>query len=561
MKVFLSLCALYLRSFYNLPGKRAPGTKPGAKELLKQAGLLLIALLAVANVGFVFVMLNLALYNALAPAGMQGMIILNTAVVVTALTLILGFLTALSTYFLSDMELQLLSMPIKPRALLGAKFVAVYASEAAFSLGLMAVTMVIFGIKEAPGPLFYLWGILASLLLPLPVLALSYLVQIPLLSLARFLRNKQAILVIGGILGVVLAVGFNLYFQSGMAHQADPEWLAKNFAGPDSLIARLGQVYPPAQYAWRAMTAPASASGAAAILAMAIACLAGPALVVALMSGMYAKSLIGFNESHLKKLDAGDARSFIGRRMRSSSAFLSMVKREIRLMNREPIYLLNGPLIIVLMPVIFAVMIIVQRDAFLSDPDMAGIMALLDSGRGALVAGLLGGFLGSGTSIACTSVSRDAKALPFIKSLPVRPADYLLAKLAHALIFGAAGSAVGVGCLAYLAKLGPADIAIGFLVAFGLSSLLNMGGLWLDTASPRLRWDSPMAALKQNPNSVIAILGSMGLMGLLGYLSFTLGLGRAEVALWMGLAPLALFGLLYAAFPRFAARRLAAMET
>lgn len=560
MRVFLSLATLYIRSFYNLPGKRATGSKPELKSALKSAGIALLAIIVVADIGFVFVFTNLAMYDALMPMGLQGLIVLNAAVIATVMTLVIGFLTALSTYFLSDMELQLLSMPVQPKALFAAKFTAVYVSEAAFSLFFMAVTMVIFGIKENPHPLFYVWGTLAGLLLPLPVLAFSYFVQVPLLSFARFLRNKQAILLVGGVLGMLMAVGFNIYYQGTMSHMSDPEWIARNVAGPDSIVARMGRAYPPALFTWQALSAPAAPSSALSILALVLVCLAGPALAVLVLSKAYAASLIGFNEAHLKKLNAKDARDFIRARIKRSNAFRTMVKREFVMMNREPMYLLNGPFIIVLMPVIFAVMIVVQKDAFMADPDMAGIMTLLNGGAGALVAGLVGAFLGSSTSITCTSVSRDAKALPFIKSLPVSATGYLLAKLAHGLLFAAFGSAVGAGLIAYAVKLGPLDAAIGLLVALGLSSLLNLGGLWLDAAAPRLKWDNPMAALKQNPNSVIAILGSMGLMGGLGYLAFTLRMGRGQVALWLGVVPLAAFAGLLLLFSKYAERRMEALE-
>ena len=92
-------------------------------------------------------------------------------------------------------------------------------------------------------------------------------------------------------------------------------------------------------------------------------------------------------------------------------------------------YLLNGPFVVVLMPVIIGVMLAVQKDAFMSDPDMAGVLAMLGSGQGAAIAGLVGAFMGTSTSIACTALSRDAKALPFIKSLPISPRTYMLAKL------------------------------------------------------------------------------------------------------------------------------------
>lgn len=560
MSVFVSLARLYVQSFYNLPGKKAKGGKPTAREIGKLAGIAALTVLLVADFGYLFVMLNLNLYAGLVMVGMQGMLILNAAVMSTMLTLVIGFMMSLSTYYLNDMELQLLSMPIKPRALLGAKFVALYVSEAAFSLFFMATAMIIFGIKEGPGPLFYIWGTLAGLLLPLPALAVCYLLQIPLLSYARFLKNKKTIMMVGGVLGLILGLGFNVYFQKMMPPTADPSGRAAAFAGPHSMVAAFGRSYPPALFAWQAMTDPASAGGLIAALKLIASCLAGPAVVVWLLSGAYAKSLVGFNEAHIKKLTKAGADAFIARRLRSGNTFRTLVKREFDLMNREPMYLLNGPFIVVLMPIIVGIMFIVQKDAIMSEGGLAGIARLLQGGFGAVVAALAGTFLGSSTSIACTAISRDAKALPFIKSLPIKPGDYMLAKLGHAMIFGAFGSVVGAGLLVLVLRLGVADMLAGLGVALALSSLLNLGGLWLDTANPRLSWDNPIAAMKQNPNAVIAILTSMGIVAGIGYLSYKFSLGVGAFALWFGAVPTGVFAALLVPYVKFAQKRLQRME-
>jgi ABC-2 type transport system permease protein len=336
--------------------------------------------------------------------------------------------------------------------------------------------------------------------------------------------------------------------------------LAANVAGPDSIVSRMGRAYPPAMFAWQAMSEPASLGAVVSMLEMIAACALGPALVIILLSGAYAKSLVGFNESHLKKLSRAGSDALVARRIRAGRPFLTMVKREFDMMNREPMYLLNGPFIVVLMPFIVGVMLLTQKDVLMSDPDMAGVKALMDGGLGAVLASLVGAFLGSSTSIACTAVSRDAKALPFIKSLPVSPGSYMLAKLAHALIFGVIGSAIGVGLLAIALKLRPIDALAGLAVSASLSSLLNMAGLWLDTANPRLAWDNPIAAMKQNPNSVIAILGTMALLAGVGYLAFSASMGTGAFALWFGALPAIAFVALLALYPRFAEKMLAGME-
>jgi ABC-2 type transport system permease protein len=560
MRVYLSLSRLYISSFYNFSGAKPRGAKTGLKPLFKKAAYIALMAIVAGNLGYLFVMLNLGMYKGLATLGMQGLLVLNAVVMATMLTFIVGFMTALSTYYLNDMELQLLAMPIKPRALFGAKFTAVYVSEAAVSVFFMAITMVVFGIKESPHPLFYAWGTITALLLPLPVLAVSYALQIPLLSFARFMRNKKLIMIVGGVLGISFGLMFNVYFQGMMMKFQDPAALALTIASPDSLVTRMGEAYPPALLAWKAMSAPATGAAFGSVLVLLGICAAGPALVVLLLSGAYAKSLVGFNESYIRKLTRDGARSFIARRIRSGPVFIAMVKREVSLMNREPMYLLNGPFIIVLLPVVVGIMLLVNGDAMFGDPDMAGVSALIGGGFGSVLAALVGTFMGSSTSIACTAVSRDAKALPFIKSLPVKAGTYMLAKFAHAAIFGVFGSVVGVVLIGRALGVDAAGLASAIAVSLSLSTLLNLGGLWLDTANPRLDWDNPIAAMKQNPNAVIAILGTMGVAAGVGYLAFVTGMRPGAFVLWFGAVPAFVTGVLLALYPRYAEKRLVQME-
>lgn len=560
MNVYVSLARLYCESFYNLPTGKTPGKKPDRRSTLKAIAFGALMVLVVGDFGYLFVMMNLGMYKGLAMTGMQGLLVLNAAILATMLTFVVGFMTALSTYCLNDLELQLLAMPIQPRALLGAKFTAVYCAEALLSLFFMAISMIVFGIKERPSPLFYLWGTIAGLLLPFPVLAVSYLIQIPLLSFARFLKNKKSIMVIGGVIGLVSALGFNVFVQGMMMRIQDPAALAYSVASPDSFIARMGSIYPPALFAWKAMSQPASAGAVGSMLAMAAVCLAGPALVIFFLSGAYARSLVGFNEGHIRRLTKKGADRFIATRIHSGPLFLTLVKRELAMMNREPMYLLNGPFIIILMPVIVGVMLMVQKNQLLNDPGMAGLRMFVDGGLGCVLAGLVGAFMGSSTSIACTSVSRDARILPFIKSLPLRPAAYMLAKLAHGLIFAVLGSIIGVGLITVVLRLGPVDALASLAAALSMSILLNIAGLWLDTANPRLDWENPIAAMKRNPNSVIAILGGMALLGGSGYLAFMTSMHAAAFALWFGGVPLAMSIILLALYPRYAEPRMLQME-
>lgn len=365
----------------------------------------------------------------------------------------------------------------------------------------------------------------------------------------------------GGFVGVAFALAFNFYVQSSMTKLGDPAWMLANYAGPGTVMNLLGRAWPPSLFAYKALSLAMAGDwlqGLAWVAASFALGLAATALVLALLAGPWARSVLAFGEGSLRRLGRGQAHAFVARGFLAGGAFRALVLRESRMMNREPMYFLNGPFIVLLMPLILVLAWFVQRG------NLASIAVALESVSGGplgfLAGAAFGAFLGSATSIAATALSRDAKALPALLALPVSVRDFMLAKLVHALGWGIVGALVGAGGLALVLGLGFLEAAASVLVAFAFSSLANMAGLWIDTANPRLSWDNPVAAMKQNPNSVIVLLGAMAAIGGLGYLATILSLGIAGFTLAYGGGSALAFAGLFAAYPRFAAQRFLRLE-
>jgi ABC-2 type transport system permease protein len=548
---FGALVLMYLRSSFSfsLPS-RAELKKP--KVLLKTLGIGLGVLAIMADIGFVFVMMDLGMYKALAPAGMQSLVLLNAATTAAVLVFVLAFLMALSMFSTSGTDSGFLSLPIPPRELLAGKMILVYVTDAALGLFVMAVSLVVYGIKEGPGLLFYLDGIVDALALPLLPIAITYLILVPAVKSSKLFRNKNFILYFGGFLGLVIALAFNIYMQRTMSHLGDAAGMAA-LVSPESLASRMGRAWLPSWLTWKSLTGVGSIVGPLSSLAGLALGLGSCLLVASFLGPSYVGSLAAFGESTAKRGKIALGGSAGGGTFTRRQPAYSLVSREFLLMQREPMYFLNGPFVVVLMPVIMAIMYFAQRETLRQA--LGGLAPLLGGPAGYLIPAAFGAFLGCSTSITCTSVSRDAKFLPWMRSLPVSPEAYFGAKLIHAEFFSVFGAAVGVGAGAILFGTGALDAAIAAILALGFSTALNMIGLWLDTAWPRLSWDNPIAALKQNPNAIVVILGAIGLLGGMGALTAALKLPRYGYALLYGAVVAVPIALWTALFPKFAARR------
>ncbi|PKL05810.1 MAG: hypothetical protein CVV53_07550 [Spirochaetae bacterium HGW-Spirochaetae-9] len=554
----VSLAVLYIKSSFSISlPKREELKKP--KTLAKTIAIGIGIVFLIADFSLIFVMMNLTMYDNLKPAGLQGLILLNAATTASVLVFILAFMMALSMFSMAGIESGFLVLPFTPRDLLAAKMALVYVTEAVAGAFVLIVAMVIYGIREGSPLMFYLNGLLTALVLPLLPTALSYLILIPLMKASKVFRSRTFILYVGGFIGMAFALGFNLYIQSSLAKMSDPTQLAL-FANPDSFISRFGRSWIPSWLAWKALSGASGISGFLAVMGNAALGLGGCAAVVGLLGKPYIQSLQAFSESTFsgKKFSMSGKGRFGRRFFEKRPAMFSLLAREVTLMNREPMYLINGPFVVILMPLLMVIVFLAQRSVL--EEAMAGVRPFLAGPGTYLLPAAMGAFLGSSTSIACTSVSRDAKALPWVKSLPITPLAYFSAKLLHAELFSILGTVVGCAAGAFLLATSIVDVLVAAILSLLFGTAFNMGGLLLDTAFPRLRWDNPIAAMKQNVNAVVAILGAMGLIAGMAGLSLWLKLPRYGYALLYGAIlalPIAAWLRLY---PAFAEKRYGKME-
>lgn len=524
---FMALLRISLKTVFSirLPDRKELRTLKG---IAKTLGWAVLALVLLADFGFLFTLMDISIHDALAPIGLQTFMLLYATVMATVIVALFAFLTALSFFSSAPSEMMFTAMPLRPVELLSARMATVYAIEAPLSLLIIGIAAAVFGIRNQPQADFYLWAILNALALPLMPLAISYFILVPLVSASRWLKRKNAILYIGGFLGLGLALGFNMYLQTMLAKIEDPVLLRAILMGQQERFADIARWWPPAWLTIKALGTERSAgspTGAFFLVSIArkaafslanLALGAGAAGLSALvMSRAYLKVVVSFGEVSARKERIGARES--ERLFAARPKLYALVLRELRLMNREPMYLLNGPFVIVLIPVILGITLIAQGKEMAEA--LGQLRPLLDSQVGYLIPAGIGIFLASSTSIACTSFSRDAKAIPLLKALPLSAGELISAKLIHALLFAAIGVVFGTLGIGLLLDIAAFDLAVALVLALLGALAINTAGLVLDLFNPSLHWENPISALKQNPNAIITIVVAMGVVGGLGALS------------------------------------------
>ena len=491
------------------------------------------------------------LYKIFSPLGMRQQLFELEMLMVLLFLLMANFVLTLSTYSIGGVEDMLRAMPIHPAVLFGAKYLAHCIPAMLISLSFFLVTAAVYGFYEQQSFVFYAAAAIGGIFFPLPVIGFCYLVHILLMRTTAAFKNKQVIMLLGSCIGIALALGIN-YLVHWSHDTAALQTLLMQYQHGSA--AQFAAVLPVRLFA-KSLAASSTAERLGFLLIFIVLCSTLAAALVLVFSQMYVKTLDGFNEKKLKRLNTSERRKLFGGKLVQRPLWFSLLLREIRMMNREPAYLLNGPFMIIMFPLILTLMYVTG-----SADIPAAVSGLLEGGGGLLIAALCGAFLGSATNTAATAVSRDAKNISFMKSLPVPVAAYMQAKLTHAMLVALIGILIGTGGAAYFFSLRAAETAAAVSIALALAFFCNILALMLDTAHPKLHWDSPAAAIKHNINAIVIIFTDMLLVSIIAAAALFLSLPVYMYALYFAGVPFVLScGILYFFFP-YAERKISRLE-
>ena len=452
--------------------------------------------------------LTINLYNSLQPLGMQRLLFEVEITALFTFLFISNFLLTLSTYFVGTIEQALRAMPIPSRIFFGAKFLAHCLPAMIISISFFGVISSVYGHYEHSPASFYVTALIGAVFFPLPVIGLCYLINIGIMRITKVLKQRQCVMLITALLGIMMAIGIN-YFVHSVNTLRDVPDLAVTLERYRQGISALIYYLLPVQFFADALAANSFSAAAGSFIPFVATCIAIPAAVIGLLSDVYEKTLDGFDEQTLRRLTASESVQLIRNTFARHSVFTALLLREIRMMNREPAYLLNGPFTIILLPLFYGIMYL--TGSFRLPPKTE---AFMQGGAGGLIAGVCGAFLGSATGVAATAVSRDAKNLGLIKSLPLSVKRYMQAKLAHAMLFAGIGACIGVGGIAFLFSLKPLAAVAALTIALSLALFCNLLALLLDTVHPKLRWDTPAAAVKHNLNNIVMLFSDILLLSI-----------------------------------------------
>lgn len=504
----LNLAKIYINSSYGL-SRFIRDLKYNKKNAAKTIGLILLILFSLSGMFGMYLYFNIKMYDLLKSINQQGAVITLAVVSASILTLMFGILTVIANYFYNQEGDIILALPIKKMDLLFAKFINAYIIELIVTLVFMGVGVGVYGIKSGEGILFYIVSIIATIFIPLIPLSICYFLIIPLMRYGNLTKKKDLFMILGGFLGVLIAVVYQLLVNKLANTNARPEELIKSLMRENGLIDIVGRIYYPSIWISNGILKYKSLSGNLYLLAFVLLSILVVYLLLLSTSNLYYSSIIGSSEITKKNREIKTEE--LDRVFKKRSLLSSLFSREMKLMNREPIYFLNGPFVVLLLPLILVIMFTVNKQSFgqvdslINGSKNIKYMLLISTG--------LMMFVGSTTSITSTCISREGSGIYVLKSLPIRPVDLIKAKFIHGAFFGFVASII-VGVLLLYLNVPFYIIFLSFVIGNLYLFVIYLVGIILELNWPKLVWDNPQKPMKQNVNAVFIIFINFALIGI-----------------------------------------------
>lgn len=243
------------------------------------------------------------LYDGLAQAGQESAL-LGLGVAVTSLAIfVLGIVYVLTVFYYSQDVEHFLPMPLSARDILGAKFLVALLYEYFTSLIMIGPIVITFGVKSTAGALYYLYALLVFIALPVIPLTLASIVVMLFMRYTNFGKSKDRFRLIGGLLAILAAVGFQAIVQrqtSGAGDQLE-QFQQMIAAGNQGLLGIVTQLFPASELGALAMFENSAWSGLGYLAAFLATAVVGCGVFLFVGNRLYFAGVMGISEAKSKR--------------------------------------------------------------------------------------------------------------------------------------------------------------------------------------------------------------------------------------------------------------------
>ena len=455
-------------------------------------------------------------YLLLKPMGQERALLTLGLLAGQLLILLFGIYYIISAFYFSrDLEM-LIPLPLRPSEVMISKFAVIVINEYLTVAAIVLPVVITFGVMAKGGVGTWVNTVFVYAALPIIPLAIVSVLVVAMMRFINVSRKKDILILVGSI----VLIAASLFLQVGLGQsrgpQANPEVIAAFFTSPDSLLNRVGSKFPPSVWATKAVAGGFSGEGLANLALLLGVSLAFFAGIVVMSEKLFYRGLVGLGETTGKKRRL--TRDEMSRRVSSGRrAGAAVFAREWRIMNRTPIFLLNGVLVVIIVPVIFVLMATMGsgKGGSGGGSDLSAILNTMTSSNPLFVilaAALFMTICGSLNGTSSSTFSREGAQFWISRVIPVAPREQAAAKFLHSYMIAMLGVVTASVVAAIVLHLKAVHLAAAAGLALVAGVLLTAVGMIIDLARPLLDWTNPQKAIKQNLNVLLALLADIGIL-------------------------------------------------
>jgi len=490
-----------------------------------QMGTVLIDMLSIGNIRkkkpkllyvglalFVLVLGSVALlYNYMIGKGLLMFNSINLLpVLMMSITSIIVLLTTIfkvkgTIFGFKDYDM-VMSLPVSTGGIVASRLILLYFLNMVFVCIVMIPMLIAYGILVKPDIIFYIFGIITMLAMPLiPIVIASVLGTIIAYAASKFrYSNFVSIIVSLGVLIGFMAMSFTM---------GDTGEQMVDFG--KSITNQVNAIYPLANMYSKAVCNYDIKAFFAFLTISVVGFLLYSLIIGKVFKKMNTLILTGKFRTNYKMGE-----------LRQTSPFKALYHKEFRRYFSSPLYVLNTGIGIVMLTMGAIALFFIDLDKITGDPQAS----LLFKKSGPV-------FISFCIATCCTTmsaISLEGKSLWIIKSLPVSAKTIFLSKIAVNLSV-TAPALIDAVIIGIILKFSLLQIFFTIIIVAAFSVFISLFGLVVNLKFPNFNWLTETVVIKQSAAAMIAIFTGIGAVGLLAVLLAVISSANLAYVIYIGM--------------------------
>ncbi len=429
-------------------------------------------------------------------------------------------------YFSKDTD-SILSLPLKPYQIILARTNVMLILEFAVNILIGLIPLIIYGVKLNCNALYYISVIIGLMLLPiLPVIIVS-LISMVIMSFSKIIKNKNKFQLFTTLIMLVLVIAFSIGITKIDSETMTDEQMAQTLTSAGSFTDMLKTYFPTFGFLVNSIHSNNILTLILETVKTIAVTFIGVVIYLLCAQKLYFKGLIGSLYSGEKT-----KRGKVKIKAKSKRLGIIYVFKELKILIRNPVYLVQCVLPALIFPVLFIGLIFIA-----SDEELKGITnslaLMLNFNKPLILMGLVAimQFFAMFIYVSITAISREGKNATFIKYIPVPLYKQYIYKIIPNVLMNIFSTLIVLGIARYLLPIEITDLIIVFVISILMNVSLSMLCLIMDLKRPKLQWNTEYAVVKQNMNLIFPMIFGTINVGIVIFVNTTLKMYSAYIQL------------------------------